>query len=130
MLDPITYARELTKKMNLHKAEAWLINTGWMGGAYGTGKRIDLPSTRKIVDAILNDTIQNCGFETIPVFNLSIPLKIKGVDSNLLNPAKAWSTREKWRLAAKDLALKFINNFSNFTSNPGTASLIEYGPIL
>jgi phosphoenolpyruvate carboxykinase (ATP) len=73
MLDPIIYARELTKKMNLHRAEAWLVNTGWMGGSYGTGKRIDLPSTRKIIDAILNDTLQNCGFRNIPVFNLSIP---------------------------------------------------------
>jgi len=130
MLDPITYARELTKKMKLHNAEAWLINTGWIGGPYGTGKRIDLPSTRKIIDGILNNTIQNCEFEKIPVFNLSIPLKVNGMESNLLNPANIWSTREKWRLAAKDLAIKFINNFANFTSNPDTASLVKYGPVI
>ena len=130
MLDPIIYAKELTKKMKLHKAEAWLVNTGWMGGAYGTGKRIDLPSTRKIIDAILNDTIQDSGFKTIPVFNLSIPLKLKGLDSNLLDPAKAWSSPEKWHLAARNLALKFINNFSKFTSNPDTAALVGHGPVI
>jgi phosphoenolpyruvate carboxykinase (ATP) len=130
MLDPIIYANELTKKMNLHKTEAWLINTGWIGGAYGTGKRIDLPSTRKIIDSILNDTIQKSRFDTIPVFNLSIPSTLKGVDSNLLNPAKAWSTPEKWRIAAIDLALKFINNFDRFTSNPDTASLVKFGPVI
>lgn len=128
MLDPIFYARELTKKMNLHNAEAWLVNTGWMGGAYGTGKRIDLPSTRKIIDAILNDSLKNTAFDTIPVFNLSIPTKLEGLERNLLDPAKAWSSPEEWQLAAKDLALKFINNFSKFTSNPDTAALVEHGP--
>jgi phosphoenolpyruvate carboxykinase (ATP) len=130
MLDPITYAKELTKKMNLHKAEAWLVNTGWMGGAYGTGKRIDLPSTRKIIDAILNDTLHGCEYKMLPVFNLRIPTKLSGLNSNLLDPAKAWSSSESWHLAAKDLALKFINNFSKFTSNPDTASLVGHGPVL
>jgi phosphoenolpyruvate carboxykinase (ATP) len=130
LLDPIIYASELTKKMNLHTAQAWLINTGWIGGAYGTGKRIDLPATRRIIDAILNDTIQDCEFETIPVFNLNIPLKLKGLDNNLLDPAKTWSTPEKWHLAATDLAIKFINNFNKFTSNCETAALVEYGPVI
>jgi phosphoenolpyruvate carboxykinase (ATP) len=130
MLDPIRYAIELTKKMKLHKAEAWLVNTGWMGGAYGTGKRIDLPSTRKIINAILNDTINDSGYHTIPVFNLSIPLNIKDLDSDLLDPAKAWASPQKWNLAATDLALKFINNFEKFTSNSETAILVNHGPII
>jgi phosphoenolpyruvate carboxykinase (ATP) len=130
MLDPIIYAKELTKKMKLHKAQAWLINTGWIGGAYGTGKRIDLPSTRKIINSILNDSIQNCEFETIPVFNLIIPTNLKGLESNLLDPAKAWNTPEKWYMAATDLAIKFINNFSKFTSNEVTAALVEHGPVI
>jgi phosphoenolpyruvate carboxykinase (ATP) len=130
MLDPIIYATELTKKMKLHKAEAWLVNTGWMGGAYGTGKRIDLPSTRKIIDAILNSTIEDSGYHTIPVFNLSIPLKLRGLDSNLLDPAKAWSSPQKWHLAATDLARKFISNFEEITSNRKTAVLVKHGPII
>jgi phosphoenolpyruvate carboxykinase (ATP) len=128
MLDPIIYALELTKKMKIHKTDAWLVNTGWMGGPYGTGKRIDLPSTRKIIDAILNDTLKNRGFKTIPVFNLSIPLELEGIDNNLLDPAKAWSSIDNWIIAANDLARKFINNFSKFESNPDTASLAKHGP--
>jgi phosphoenolpyruvate carboxykinase (ATP) len=128
MLDPQIYARELTKKMNLHHGEAWLINTGWIGGAYGTGKRIDLPTTRKIIDSILNETIQKCEFRTLPVFNLNIPAELPGIDSNLLDPSGTWSSYETWHQAAKELGLKFIRNFNKFTSNPDTASLVEYGP--
>ena len=128
MLDPITYAKELTRKMKMHNAEAWLVNTGWMGGPYGIGTRIDLPSTRIIINAILDDSIKNCEFSTLPVFNLSIPTKIKGVDENILDPAKSWSAPAKWHVAATDLALKFINNFSKFTANKETAKLGEHGP--
>ena len=74
MLDPIIYAHELTRKMKAHNANAWLVNTGWTGGPYGTGKRIDLPSTRNIIDAILNRTLDNVQFVNLPVFNLSIPV--------------------------------------------------------
>lgn len=128
MLDPITYAKELTRKMKMHNAEAWLVNTGWMGGPYGIGTRIDLPSTRIIINAILDDSIKNCDFSTLPVFNLSIPTKIEGVDENILDPAKSWSAPAKWHVAATDLALKFINNFSKFTANKETAKLGEHGP--
>ena len=128
MLDPITYAKELTRKMKMHNAEAWLVNTGWMGGPYGIGTRIDLPSTRIIINAILDDSIKNCEFSTLPVFNLSIPTKIEGVNENILDPAKSWSAPAKWHVAATDLALKFINNFSKFTANKETAKLGEHGP--
>jgi phosphoenolpyruvate carboxykinase (ATP) len=101
-----------------------------MGGPYGTGKRIDLPSTRRIIDAILNDTLQSCGYKMLPVFNLRIPTKLEGLDPGLSDPAKAWSSSENWYLAANDLALKFINNFSKFTSNPDTASLVKHGPVI
>jgi len=130
MLDPIIYARELTRKMKLHDAEAWLVNTGWMGGPYGTGKRIDLPSTRRIINAILDDSLAKSKFTNLPVFNLSIPAKIDGVDSNILDPGKMWKSSEKWHIAATDLALKFINNFSKFTSNEETAKLVAYGPVI
>jgi phosphoenolpyruvate carboxykinase (ATP) len=130
MLNPITYAHELTKKMKLYNAEAWLVNTGWMGGAYGTGRRIDLPSTRKIINAILDGSIDDNGYSPIPVFNLNIPLHMKGLDDNLLDPAIAWNSRQSWYLAATELAQKFINNFEKFTSDADTASLVKHGPII
>ncbi len=128
MLDPIIYAKELTRKMQMHNAEAWLVNTGWMGGPYGTGNRIDLPSTRCIINDILDNSIMNSEFVTLPVFNLSIPTTIKGVDASILNPEAAWDSSSKWHTAATDLALKFINNFSKFTGNKETAMLADHGP--
>jgi phosphoenolpyruvate carboxykinase (ATP) len=128
LLDPIIYANELTKKMKQHGAEAWLVNTGWTGGSYGIGSRIDLPTTRLIINSILDDSIKNNVFSTIPLFNLRIPEEIGEVKSNLLDPSLAWESRIKWHIAATDLALKFINNFNKFASNEETARLAEFGP--
>ncbi len=128
LLDPIIYANELIRKIKQHNAEAWLVNTGWIGGPYGTGNRISLKSTRKIIDAILNDSILNTEYSTIPVFNLSIPEKVDGIDNDILDPAKAWISPLKWHIAATDLALKFINNFSKFTTNKDSEKLVVSGP--
>jgi len=128
MLDPIIYAKEMTRKMLMQNADAWLVNTGWMGGPYGTGKRIDLPSTRKIINAILNGSLVNTEFVTLPVFNLSIPLKIEGVNPSLPDPRSAWVSAESWHESALALGQKFINNFNKFTSNPETAKLVGAGP--
>ncbi len=128
LLDPIIYARELTRKMKEHHADAWLVNTGWMGGPYGTGKRIDLPSTRMIIDAILNGSLKEVPFTTIPVFNLSIPATVPGVPADLLDPGKRWPDYETWIKAARELGEKFVRNFSKFTSNSETAKLVSSGP--
>ena len=130
MVDPIIYANELTRKMEMHNAEAWLVNTGWISGPYGTGHRIDLPTTRRIINSILDDSINDSQFVILPVFNLSIPASIRGIDDNILDPGNGWESRTKWHIAASDLALKFINNFSKFTSNPETASLAAHGPFI
>jgi phosphoenolpyruvate carboxykinase (ATP) len=128
MLDPLIYANELLKKLRLHKAEAWLVNTGWINGPYGTGQRIDLSVTRLIINSILDNSIAGSKFFTLPVFNLSVPEKIAGISDGLTDPANGWESRVKWNIAATDLALKFISNFSKFTSNPETAALTEHGP--
>ncbi|HLP74229.1 MAG TPA: phosphoenolpyruvate carboxykinase (ATP) [Bacteroidales bacterium] len=128
MLDPITYANLLTRKMKENNAEAWLVNTGWMRGPYGTGNRIDINVTRRIINAILDGSINNSGFSMLPVFNLSIPDRIEGIDPEMLDPGNVWESRIKWHIAATDLAFKFINNFSKFTSNKETAQLVNHGP--
>jgi phosphoenolpyruvate carboxykinase (ATP) len=130
MLDPIIYARELTRKMKAHKAVAWLVNTGWTGGPYGTGTRIDLPVTRNIINAILNNNLDNTHFVTLPVFNLSIPSSVPGVNDAILDPRRVWNSSDEWGKAARALAEKFIKNFSKFTSNTETALLVNYGPEL
>jgi len=128
LLDPLIYAKELIRKMKMHDAEAWLVNTGWINGPFGTGTRIDLPATRQIINAVLDNSINQNEFTTLPVFRLRVPVRIKGVNENILDPANGWESRIKWHIAATDLALKFINNFSKFTSNPETAKLVDSGP--
>jgi phosphoenolpyruvate carboxykinase (ATP) len=128
LLDPIVYANELIRKMEAHGATAYLVSTGWIGGPYGVGKRIDIPSTRAIIDAILEGNIDDNGFDTLPVFNLQIPTAVKNVDSHLLNPRNLWEDPQKWDEAAHNLARKFINNFENFTDNEEAARLVQAGP--
>jgi phosphoenolpyruvate carboxykinase (ATP) len=128
LLDPIIYAKELTRKMDMHNAEAYLVNTGWIGGPYGVGKRIDLPSTRAIINQILNGDVNNAEFETLPIFNLQIPKSIKNVDDKILNPRNLWANPEDWDKSATELAKKFIKNFEKYTSNDETKELVTAGP--
>ena len=128
MLDPLIYAKELARKMEQHGAEAWLVNTGWMGGPYGTGTRIELARTRKIINAILDSSMKNTGFTRIPVFNLFVPDRLDGIDEEILDPGRTWESTIKWHIAAMDLAFKFVNNFSKFSANPDLASLAAHGP--
>jgi phosphoenolpyruvate carboxykinase (ATP) len=130
LLDPIIYARELTRKMKAHEASAWLVNTGWMGGPYDKGTRIDLPSTRHIINAVLNKTLDSIPYNKLPVFNLNIPAAIPGLSDTLLDPRITWGSCEAWDNAARNLAEKFIKNFNKFTSNPETAKLVSSGPRL
>ncbi len=128
LLDPTVYAHELIRKMEEHDAKAWLVNTGWIRGAYGTGTRIDLPSTRAIINAILDGSLRDAEYETLPVFGLEIPKAVNGVDSELLNPRLLWENPEDWDKAAKDLGAKFIKNFKNFTDSEDAQKLVAAGP--
>ena len=130
LLDPVIYANELVRKMKMHGADAWLVNTGWTGGPYGTGKRIDLKSTRRIINSILDGSINNSEFHNTPVFNLSIPESVEGVDSSLLEPAATWKDPDEWHKSATILADKFIQNFRKFAVNEDLVQLIKYGPQL
>jgi len=130
LLHPTKYALELIKRMEQNGAEAYLVNTGWIGGACDTGKRIDLPSTRKIIDAIIDGSLDKAQYETLPIFGLNMPKSVNGVDSNLLNPRNLWRDKDKWDIAAKSLAQKFITNFENFTDNEEGKRLVSAGPQL
>jgi phosphoenolpyruvate carboxykinase (ATP) len=128
LLHPTVYAQELAKKMKQHGSTAYLVNTGWIGGPYGIGKRIDIPSTRAIIDAILEEDLLKAEYEELPVFGLMIPKSVKGVDSHILNPRNLWAKKEDWDAAAKSLAEKFIKNFENFTDNDEGKRLVAAGP--
>ena len=128
LLHPTKYAEELSKKMEKHGSTAYLVNTGWVGGPYGVGERMDLPSTRKIIDAILEGSLDESEYEELPFFNLAIPKEVEGVDPTLLNPRNSWSNPEDWDKAAKELARRFIDNFKVFTDNDEGKRLVAAGP--
>lgn len=130
LLNPIIYADEVIKKMKEHGSTAWLVNTGWIGGKYGVGNRIDLPSTRQIINSILDGSLLNAEYDKLPIFGLDIPKSINGVDDKILNPRNMWENQADWDETATDLAQKFINNFEKFADTEGTKRLIHAGPKL
>ena len=128
LLHPTLYAEELVRKMNLHGSKAYLVNTGWIGGAYGVGERIDIAATRNIIDAILDGSLDQVDCEMLPIFNLKIPKVVTGVDSHFLNPRNSWKSPEEWDQSALELADKFIKNFESFTDNEEGKRLVTAGP--
>jgi phosphoenolpyruvate carboxykinase (ATP) len=111
---PAVYAEMLAKKMDEHKCNAWLLNTGWTGGGVGEGKRMNLGYTRRMVDAIHNGSLANADYETVPVFDLQVPTKIEGVPSEILMPKNSWSNREAYDAQLVKLAHLFKNNLSEY----------------
>jgi len=105
-----------------------LVNTGWTGGKYGVGERMSLKDTRKVIDAILDGSIERCEFETMPVFNVRIPKNIDGVADGVLHPRNAWSDKNEYDQTAKNLAEMFIKNFSKFTDTETGKALVKAGP--
>ncbi len=113
-LAPRVYAEMLGRRLREHKAECWLVNTGWTGGAFGVGKRMSLPHTRTIVHAALDGRLAQADFTIEPAFGLSIPATCPGVPSELLNPRNAWADKAAYDTQARLLASKFVENFKKF----------------
>src|SRR4051794_16035569 len=99
--------RCLAKKMKEHKVNVWMINTGWIGGKYGTGARIKLRYTRAMIAAVLNGDLDKAEFETHPVFGMLIPKTCSVVPDALLNPRSTWTNKEDYDKQAKQLARMF-----------------------
>ncbi|MFO8062200.1 MAG: phosphoenolpyruvate carboxykinase (ATP) [bacterium] len=107
MLHPEQYARMLKKKINEHKTDVYLVNTGWSGGPYGTGSRIDLPYTRSMVGAAVNGVFRDIEFAEEDFFGLHIPLECPDVPSDILNPRNTWEDKEAYDKKAEFLAGQF-----------------------
>jgi len=111
---PTKYAEMLAARLRTYGAQAWLINTGWSGGGYGVGKRIDLPHTRAIIDAIHSDALQDAVTHEDAIFGLAVPTQVPGVPSKILRPENSWSDHGAYRKAAAHLASLFHKNFRQF----------------
>lgn len=113
-LPPSTYANMLGQKIAGHGARCWLVNTGWSGGGYGIGHRIDLQSTRTIVRAALSGALDNVKMAPDPVFGVSVPAACPDVPANLLRPRSTWNDPSSYDAKARELAALFARNFEGF----------------
>ena len=125
-LHPTKYAEELVKRMEKSGAKAYLVNTGWNG----TGKRISIKDTRGIIDAILGGDILEAPTKKIPFFDFEVPTALPGVDPAILDPRDTYADAAQWEEKAKDLAGRFIKNFSKYTTNEAGKALVAAGPQL
>ena len=125
-LHPTKYAEELVKRMEASGAKAYLVNTGWNG----TGKRISIKDTRGIIDAILNGDVLKAPTKMIPYFNFEVPTELPGVDPGILDPRDTYADAAEWEEKAKDLAGRFIRNFSKYEGNEAGKELVAAGPKL
>ena len=125
---PTQYAQILGKKMEQYGADAYLVNTGWTGGAYGIGSRISIRSTRAIIDAILDGSIEKGDYTESHVFGFLVPTEVPNVDFSILDPKNTWEDKEAYDVNAQKLATQFKNNFKKFTSTPLGQSLESFGP--
>ncbi|KIJ24965.1 hypothetical protein M422DRAFT_38952 [Sphaerobolus stellatus SS14] len=112
VLHPSRYATMLAERMAKHNVDCWLINTGWTGGKYGSGKRCPLKYTRAIVDAVHDGSLAQAEFEDFPVFGLRIPKAVNGVPRDILNPALAWKDGEAFERELVKLAGMFRKAFT------------------
>jgi phosphoenolpyruvate carboxykinase (ATP) len=129
-LHPTRYASLLGEKMQKHKVNVWLVNTGWSGGAYGVGKRMKLAYTRAMISAALHGEFENIAFEADPVFGLQMPVGCPGVPAEILNPRNTWADVKEYDQKANELALAFINNFKQFEADASDEMLASFPKVV
>jgi phosphoenolpyruvate carboxykinase (ATP) len=116
-LHPTKYAELLGKKLEEHSdVNVWLINTGWSGGAYGTGSRMKLSYTRAMITAAMNGELNNVEYKAHPTFGVLVPQSVPGAPAEILNPRDTWADKEAYDKKANELAQLFVNNFSKYAS--------------
>jgi phosphoenolpyruvate carboxykinase (ATP) len=123
------YAQVLRQLIQQSQAKVWLVNTGWSGGSYGIGSRFSLKYTRAIIDAILENKLQDARFETDPFFGLSFPQECPELPAEVLNPKNTWRDKEKYDQTANKLAALFKDNFKTY-EDQATPEVIAAGPIV
>ena len=133
---PAKYAAMLAEKMAAHGATAWLINTGWTAGSYGTGSRFKLRHTRAILDAIHSGELAGAEYDTLPTFNLEVPRAVSGVPAEVLMPCNTWPDREGYDKTLAGLADLFVGNFKKYADGGGIVTpeqahgIVKAGPVV
>jgi len=123
------YAKLLGERLKQHNAQCWLVNTGWTGGAYGTGSRMKITHTRAMVDALLAGELEHVPCENDPIFGLAVPQSCPNVPSKVLNPRMTWTDKAAYDQQAFKLAAMFTENFEQYAERvPPTVR--DAGPVV
>ncbi len=128
VLHPFEYAKLLKERINKHQVDCWLVNTGWTGGPYGVGKRMHLPYTRALVNAALDGSLKDVEFEPDPIFKVLVPRSAPDVPQEILKPRNTWEDKDAYDRKAKELAVKFKENFANY-SEKVSPDVRDAGPV-
>jgi len=128
-LHPAEYAEMLSKKMKDANVNVWLVNTGWTGGAYGTGNRMKLKYTRAMIEAALDGKLADVEFTQHPIFGLHMPVECDNVPSEILNPRQTWTNKDAYDAKAMELANSFKANFKKYEDN-ANKEILSGGPIV
>ena len=126
-LDPSVYAKMLGEKIERYNTKVYLINTGWSGGPYGIGKRMNLKYTRAMVTAALNGELDSVEYVHDDIFNVDVPQSCPNVPNEIMNPADTWDNKEAYDVYAKKLAKMFKENFENKYPNM-PENIVNAGP--
>jgi phosphoenolpyruvate carboxykinase (ATP) len=124
---PYKYAELLKRKIERYGVKCWLVNTGWVGGPYGVGKRISIKYTRSLLSAALNGKLDQVKYKKDPVFGFDVPMTCPDVPDEVLDPSSSWPDKKEYEKRYKDLASRFIQNFAKFTDET-PQEVIEAGP--
>jgi phosphoenolpyruvate carboxykinase (ATP) len=114
---PMVYADLLKNKMLRYDAKCWLVNTGWVGGAYGVGKRISIAYTRALLNAALDGFLEDVEYYKDPIFGFQVPKSCPNVPENVLYPVSAWPSKEMYNDRYRQLAARFVENYRKFQSD-------------
>jgi ATP-dependent phosphoenolpyruvate carboxykinase len=124
---PTQYAQLLADRLRKHSCQAWLLNTGWVGGPPGVGSRIALKYSRAIIDAIHSGELSKVEYQNFPIFNLQVPKTCPGVPSEVLMPRNSWADKNAYDQQLEKVAKLFIENFKAFADKADKA-VVEAGP--
>jgi phosphoenolpyruvate carboxykinase (ATP) len=117
VLPPSFYADLLKRKILRYGVDCWLVNTGWVGGPYGVGKRISIRYTRDLLNSALDGELKDAEFYTDRIFGFQVPKHCPGIPDDVLYPSSSWSSEEAYMKRYRSLAARFIDNFKKFADS-------------
>jgi phosphoenolpyruvate carboxykinase (ATP) len=126
---PYKYAELLKRKIERRGAKCWLVNTGWVGGPYGVGKRISIRYTRALLSAALTGKLDDVPYTKDPIFGFEVPRRCLEVPDEILDPSSSWPSKAEYAKKYRQLAERFVDNFRKF-EDQSPREVMEAGPQL